>query len=126
MKVALQALAAALLGFLLFAMALFLPAGTLDYWQGWLFIAVFAVCTVVPTIYLAVRMPAALQRRLTAGPTAETRPAQRIIIAAAGVAFVATLVVSVLDWRYGWSTVPVAVVLVGNLFVAVGLLVSQL
>lgn len=126
MKVALQASASALFGLLFFGAALFLPAGTFAYWQGWVFIAVFAVCTLVPTVYLAARMPAALQRRLKAGPTAETRPAQRIIIVAAGAAFLATLVVSVLDWRYGWSSVPVVVVLIGNLLVAVGLLASQL
>lgn len=126
MKLALQSLASALFGLLLFGLALFLPAGTFHYWQGWVFIAVFTVCTLVPSSYLAVRSPAALERRLRAGPTAETRPAQRIIISAAGAAFVAVLVVSALDWRFGWSPVPVWLVVVGNLAVAVGLVGAQL
>ena len=126
MKLALQSLASALFGLLLFGSALFLPAGTFHYWQGWVFIAVFTVCTLVPSSYLAVRSPAALERRLRAGPTAETRPAQRIIISAAGAAFVAVLVVSALDWRFGWSPVPVWLVVVGNLAVAVGLVGAQL
>lgn len=126
MKIALQALASTLVGVLVFGVALFVPAATFDYWQAWLFIAVFTVCTTVPRIYLAVRSPAALRRRLKAGPTAESRPAQRIIISAAGVAFGAVMVVSALDWRFGWSTAPAWLALVGNLLVAIGLLVAQL
>ena len=126
MKIALQALGSSVFGILFFGIALFLPAGTFAYWQAWVFIAVFTVCTLVPSSYLAVRSPAALERRLKAGPIAETRPAQRIIISAAAAAFVAVMVASALDWRYGWSPVPVWLVLVGNLTVAIGLVGAQL
>ena len=51
--------------------------GPLHYWQAWVFIAVFIAATMLPSIYLAVKDPAALQRRMHAGPTAETRPVQR-------------------------------------------------
>ena len=68
MKLALQMLASMLSGIAFFGVALFLPAGTFDYWQAWLFIAVFMVCTLVPSIYLAVRNPDALARRMKAGP----------------------------------------------------------
>lgn len=111
---------------LFFGILLFLPAGTLAYWQAWVFIAVFAVCTLVPSIYLAARNPAALRRRLKVGPTAETRPVQRIIISAAAAGFVAVMVVSALDWRFSWSAVPVWAVVLGNVMVAGGVLASQL
>ncbi|MBJ7338064.1 hypothetical protein [Mycolicibacterium sp.] len=65
-------------GVLFFGLALFLPARTVDYWRAWVFVAVFMVATLVPSLYLAVQHPAALQRRLKAGPTAETRRVQRI------------------------------------------------
>lgn len=74
----------------------------------------------------AVKDPAALQRRMHAGPTAETRPAQRIAISATVLAVVALLVVSALDHRFGWSSVPLAMITLGNVLVAVGLLVAQL
>jgi protein-S-isoprenylcysteine O-methyltransferase Ste14 len=109
-----------------FGLTLFLPAWTLHYWQAWVFIAVFVVTTSGPSIYLAVKDPAALQRRMHAGPTAETRPAQRIAISATVLAVVALLVVSALDHRFGWSSVPLAMITLGNVLVAVGLLVAQL
>src|SRR5215472_3874856 len=53
------------------AILVFLPAWTLDYWQGWLFSAVFVACTLAITLYLAVRDPQLLERRMNAGPGAE-------------------------------------------------------
>ena len=126
MKIALQALASAVFGLLFFGLALFLPAGTFAYWQAWVFIAVFSACSLVSSVYLAVRHPAALARRMNAGPTAETRPVQRIIISAIVLSVVAVLVVSALDWRFGWSTVPVWVVVVGDALVALGLVGTQI
>ncbi|MBX7432490.1 isoprenylcysteine carboxylmethyltransferase family protein [Mycobacterium sp. Y57] len=126
MKIGLQMAASATIGLLVLGAALFLPAGTLHYRQGWLFIAVFVVCTLVPSGYLAVRSPAALQRRLNVGPTAETRPAQRVVICAAAASTLAVLVISALDWRFGWSAVPVWLVLAGDMLVGTGLVVAQL
>lgn len=126
MKIALQTLASAVLGFAFFAVLLFWPAGTLNYWQAWVFIAVFIVATLVPSIYLAVKDPAALQRRLKAGPTAETRLVQKIVISGTIAAVVAVLVVSALDHRFGWSNVPTPLVIVGDILVAVGLVLAQL
>lgn len=77
MKIALQTIASMLFGLAFFGVALFLPAWTFDYWQAWVFIAVFIAASLISGVYLAVRNPAALQRRMRAGPTAETRPAQR-------------------------------------------------
>lgn len=125
MKLALQTIASGFFGLALFVVALFWPAGTFHYWQAWVFIAVFMATTMVPSVYLAVRDPAALQRRLHGGPAAETRTAQKIIIwAITGSAF-AAFVLSALDHRFGWSSVPVAVVVLGNVLVAVGLVLAQ-
>ncbi|OCB11423.1 hypothetical protein A5717_19745 [Mycolicibacterium porcinum] len=125
MKLALQTLASGVFGLALFAVALFWPAGTFHYWQAWVFVAVFMATTIGPSLYLAVRDPAALQRRLHGGPTAETRFVQKIVIwAVTGSAF-AAFVLSALDHRFGWSSVPVAVVVLGNMLVAVGLILAQ-
>jgi protein-S-isoprenylcysteine O-methyltransferase Ste14 len=69
---------------------LFLPAWTLAYWQGWLFIVVFSASTSVIGLYLAVNDPALLARRQQIGPTAEQRPTQRIIISLGILSFVCT------------------------------------
>jgi protein-S-isoprenylcysteine O-methyltransferase Ste14 len=126
MKLALKTIAAMAFSVVFFGVALFVPAGTVDYWQAWVFIAVFITATMVPSAYLAVRDPAALARRMKAGPTAETRPAQRIVMSATVLLVIAALVVSALDHRFGWSSVPLWGIVVGDVLVVVGLVLSQL
>ncbi len=126
MKDGLKALATSVLGFVYFGVLLFLPAGTFNYWQAWLFIAVFIATTSGPSIYWAVKRPEVLRRRMSAGPTAETRPAQKIIVTGVYLFSSALFVVSALDHRFGWSQVPTAVVLFGDVLVAVGLGLAML
>src|SRR5947209_8810227 len=126
MNTVVKGLLSAILGLVAFALMLFLPAGTIHYWQGWAFLGVFALSTWIPTVYLIRTNPAALERRMHIGPTAETRPMQRVLITIVFVAFPATFIVSALDYRFGWSLVPAAVSVVGDVLVAVGLGLSML
>jgi protein-S-isoprenylcysteine O-methyltransferase Ste14 len=126
MKIALQAITSGLIGLVAFGLLVFWPAGTFDYWQGWTFIAVFAASTTIPSLYLAATNPAALKRRMQAGPAAETRVLQKVIISIAFLAMGATIVVSALDFRFGWSSVPAAISVVGDVLVAVGLGIAML
>jgi protein-S-isoprenylcysteine O-methyltransferase Ste14 len=110
---------------ILFALAiaalLFVAAGTLRFWQGWLFLAVFLGSAVVITVYLTKHDPALLQRRLAGGPLAERETSQKIITLFASIGFLGLLLVPALDHRFGWSNVPVPLVIAGNGLVAVGL-----
>jgi len=124
-KLALQTLTSAVFGVAFFAILLCVPAGTLHYWQAWVFIAVFITTTIGPSLYLAIKHPDALARRLNGGPGKETRPVQKVVMWALLLAVMATIVLSALDWRFGWSHVPTAVVIVGNVVVAVSLLAAQ-
>jgi protein-S-isoprenylcysteine O-methyltransferase Ste14 len=126
MKTALGAIASGLIGLVVFGLLVFWPAGTFDYWQGWAFIVVFAAATTIPSLYLAATNPAALKRRMQAGPTAETRPLQKLIISFAFLSLGATIVLSALDFRFGWSAVPAAISVVGDVLVAVGLGIAML
>jgi protein-S-isoprenylcysteine O-methyltransferase Ste14 len=126
MKIALQAIASGLIGLVVFGLLVFWPAGTFDYWRGWAFIAVFAASTTIPSLYLAAKNPAALKRRMQAGPAAETRLLQKIIISFAFLAMGATIVVSALDFHFGWSSVPAAVSVIGDVLVAAGLGIAML
>ena len=126
MKVAIQAIASGLIGLVVFGLLVFWPAGTFDYWQGWAFIAVFAASTMIPSLYLAAKNPAALERRMQAGPAAETRPLQKLIISFAFVSLGATIVVSALDFRFSWSSVPAAISVIGDVLVALGLGISMI
>ncbi|BBX95549.1 methyltransferase family protein [Mycobacterium lacus] len=121
MKAGVQATASSVLGLVAFGLVLFWPAGTFDYWQAWVFIAVFVAVTIVPTIYLARTNPATLRRRMHAGPRAETRVAQKIIVTGTMVDCFAMMAASAFDYRMGWSIVPGWVSLLGDVLVAAGL-----
>jgi protein-S-isoprenylcysteine O-methyltransferase Ste14 len=99
---------------------LFVPAGTIRYWQGWLYLSIFTGASVLTTVYLMRNDPALLERRLRGGPTAEKRTAQRLIMLCTSIGFIALLVVPALDQRFGWSNVPLGGISAGDILVALG------
>src|SRR5215831_3047591 len=121
-----RTLATSVLGLVALGALLFIPAGTLNYWQAWVFIVVFAAATQAIGIYLALKDPALLERRLRFGPGAEQRPSQRIISALVFLGFLAVMVVSALDYRFAWSTVPFWAALLGDVLVVLGLYITLL
>jgi protein-S-isoprenylcysteine O-methyltransferase Ste14 len=108
-------LLAAVMGLLVFGLA-----GTIRYWQGWLYLAVFFTVSLLTTLDLMRRDPALLERRMRGGPTAETRPAQKLVMLGASLGFIALLVIPALDHRFQWSTVSTAIVLIGDALVVIG------
>jgi protein-S-isoprenylcysteine O-methyltransferase Ste14 len=99
---------------------LFVPAGTVTYWQAWVYLSIFMGASFQTTLYLMRRDPALLARRMRGGPTAEKRTPQKLIMLVASAGFIALLVVSALDRRFGWSEVPLGVVILGDLLVLTG------
>jgi protein-S-isoprenylcysteine O-methyltransferase Ste14 len=125
-KLTLQMLWYTAFSILFFGVLLFWPAGTFDYWQAWVFVAVFVVGTMVPTVYLAVKYPDAFRRRTRSGPLAEPRMTQKLVMVGVIGTAVAAAVLSSLDHRFGWSSVPTAAVVIGNALVLAGLAVAEL
>ncbi len=117
-----RALRSSVLGTIALAALLFVPAGTLHYWQAWVFMAIFIGATTGITVYLAIRDPALLERRMKAGPVAEGETTQKIIMGIAMTGFLAAIVVPALDHRFGWSAVPVGLALFGDALIALGFL----
>jgi protein-S-isoprenylcysteine O-methyltransferase Ste14 len=99
---------------------LFVPAWTAHYWQAWVYLSIFTGVSILTTLDLMKRDPALLERRMRGGPTAEKRPAQRLIMLCTSIGFVALLVVPALDFRFGWSAVPLGLVVVGDVLVVIG------
>ena len=78
-KLYVKAIKSAIFGIIAFAALIFLPAGTLNYWQDGRSLATFIFSTVMITVYLARHDPKLLERRISAGPQAEKEPAQKVI-----------------------------------------------
>jgi len=105
--------------FVIMATTLFLTTGTLQFWQGWLYLVVFFGSALAMTLDLAKNDPKLLERRSSGGPMAEGTIKQKIIMTFASAGFVALLIVPALDHRFGWSAMPASVSVIGDaLFVA--------
>lgn len=99
----LRALRSSIFGTLALAALIFVPAGTLRYWEGWAFAFVFVGSSAAFAAYLAVYDPALMQRRMEAGPSHEQEPVQKMIIRFVTLGFILLIIVPALDYRFGWS-----------------------
>ena len=99
---------------------LFVPAGSIHYWQAWVYLTLFALSAGANTRYLMKRDPALLARRMRGGPFAEKEPSQRLIMFVVSLAYVAMFLVSALDHRFEWSQVPVIATVAGDVLVVAG------
>ncbi|HUK62732.1 MAG TPA: isoprenylcysteine carboxylmethyltransferase family protein, partial [Dongiaceae bacterium] len=99
---------------------LFVPAGTVRWWQAWVYLVAFFGPSTLITVRLMSEDRALLERRMSGGPMAERRPAQRIIMGFASLAFIGLLVVPGFDHRFGWSHVPLAAAIMGDALVIIG------
>ena len=108
----------AIIGLAVFIALIFGAAGTWNYWQGWLFMAVFAITTNAMGIYLALYDRPLFERRMKAGPQHEKELSQKIIVSLVIITFFVFLVVPALDYRYGYSPVPAYVTILGDALIA--------
>src|SRR5215475_9281889 len=104
-----RALPSAIGLFAVMAAVLFVPPWTLDWWQGWLFLVVYFGGSLALMLDLAKRDPALLERRMKAGPWAEERLEQKVIMTFASLGFFGLLLIPALDRRFGWSYLPATV-----------------
>ena len=112
-----------LIGAIALGVLLFLPAWTLAYWQAWVFIVVFMISVNVIGLYLSLKDPALLERRKKVGP-GEQSTTQKIIMFLAIITSLALLVFCAFDHRFAWSPVPSSVSVLGDVLVALGLLID--
>jgi len=96
-----KAFVALVILFLVMATLLFTAAGTIHYWQGWTFLAVYFAASIAITLYLIERDPALLERRMRGGPFAEKEPAQKVIMSVVSLGFIALIVLPGINHRLG-------------------------
>ena len=102
------------LSLVVFMATLFIPAGTLQFWPGWLYGFIFAASTTAISVYFLKHDPKLVERRMKVGPAAEQRPAQKIIMAITLAGFILLIVLPGLDYRWHWSYMPPWLVLAAN------------
>ena len=102
------------------ALTLFLSAGTVNYWQAWAYLAT-TIFSSIPYIRYLLKNTRLLENRTKAGPTAENRSIQKAIVLLGGLSTGAAFTVAGLDHRFGWSSVPLWLVILGDFLVFFGM-----
>ena len=105
---------------LVMASLLFAAAGTLRYWQAWVFLTIYFGASIAISRYLVRNDPALLARRMSGGPFAEKELVQKVIMSFTSIGFIGLMVLPAIDHRFGWSHVPAPVALIGDGLVLLG------
>ena len=111
MKLLTEALMKFTCGLLLVGLLIFLPAGTLCYAYGWLFVGLLFVPMLIAGFVMLAKSPEFLKKRLDAK---EKQGTQKGVVALSGLMFIAGFVVAGLDFRFGWSNMPTWVVITAS------------
>ncbi len=109
MKLLIEALSKFSCGFLLVGLLIFLPAGTLQFEKGWLLMSLLFGPMLIAGFVMLFRTPAFLEKRLDAK---EKQATQKGVLALSGLMFIGGFVVAGLDFRFGWSHMPMPVTII--------------
>ena len=111
-KLLIQALIKFLFGALIVGLLMFLSAGTIDFWNGWLFMGLLFIPMFIAGIIMFFKSPALLKRRLNAKEESEE---QKQVILYSGLMFILGFVLAGLNYRFEWIILPNAVVIVASI-----------
>jgi protein-S-isoprenylcysteine O-methyltransferase Ste14 len=110
-RLLLTALMKFIMGFVFIGLLLFLPAGTFDYMNGWLFIGLLFGPMLILGAILFIKAPDLLEKRLNAKEEEDT---QKGVVAISGLLFLLEFIVAGLDYRFGWSQIPSWLIIVAS------------
>ena len=106
-KLLISALSKFIAGLILMGLVLFLPAGTWNYLNAWLFLGLLFIPMLILGVVLFMKAPELLEKRLQ---SKEKESTQKGVVAVSGLMFIGSFVLAGLDFRFGWTNVPVWVV----------------
>ena len=110
-KLFFQAIIKFMLGVLMIGLLLFIPANTINYWNGWLFMGLLFIPMFIAGIFMMVKTPDLLRKRLNAK---EKENEQKEVILYSGLMFLAGFIISGLNYKYSWTTIPNYIVIISS------------
>ena len=111
-KLFMQAITKFAFGFIIIALLLFIPAGTLNYWNAWLFMGILFVPMFIAGIILVIKNPDLLRKRLN---EKEKEDEQKMVLLLGGIMFICGFVVSGLNYRFEWVILPKWIIVVATI-----------
>lgn len=112
-----KALARFIPGILIISALLFIPAGSVKFWNAWLFMGVLFIPMLFVIVYLIIRDPELLFKRMN---TNEKEKTQKKVVLLTSIIFVSAFIISGLDYRFHWSAIPFPIVILSALIVLTG------
>ena len=116
MKLLFNALSKYIIGVLFVGTLLFLPAGSFNYYNGWLFICLLFAPMFIIGVVLFIKSPKLLEKRLNAKEKENT---QKNVVAFSGLLFIVGFIVAGLDYRFEWSELPLWAVIISSVILLV-------
>ena len=107
MKLLIQAIFKFILGVLMVVLLLFLPAGTFNFWNAWLLMGLLFIPMFIAGVILWIKNPELLRKRLD---VKEKEGEQKQVIGMSAIIFIIGFILAGLDFRNGWSNMPIWVV----------------
>ena len=111
-KLFFQAIIKFILGVLIIGLLLFIPANTINYWNGWLFMGLLFIPMFIAGIVMMIKSPDLLRKRLNAK---EKENEQKLVILFSGLMFLSGFIIAGLNYRYNWIVVPDLVVIISSI-----------
>ena len=111
-KLFFQAIIKFALGVLIIGLLLFIPANTINYWNGWIFMGLLFIPMFIAGIVLMIKSPELLKKRLNAK---EKENEQKQVVALSGLMFLAGFIIAGLNYRYNWIIIPNYVVIISSI-----------
>ena len=112
MKLFLQAIIKIVLGIFIVGLLIFVPANTINFWNGWLFMGLLFIPMFIAGIVMMIKSPDLLKRRLD---IKEKQGEQKVVVALSGLMFIAGFIIAGLNFRYNWIQIPNIVVIISSI-----------
>ena len=110
-KLFFEAIIKFILGVAIIGLLIFVPANTINYWNGWLFMGLLFIPMFLAGLFMMVKSPDLLRKRLN---TKEKQNEQKLVVKLSGLMFLVGFIIAGLNYRYGWITIPDYMVMISS------------
>ena len=119
-KLFFEAIIKFILGVAIIGLLIFVPANTINYWNGWLFMGLLFIPMFIAGIIMMVKSPELLSKRLNAK---EKENEQKLVVKLNGLMFLAGFIIAGLNYRYSWIVIPKIVVIISSVMFVISYII---
>ena len=119
-KLFFEAIIKFLLGVIFVGLLLFLPANSIKYWNGWLFMALLFIPMFIAGIVMMIKSPNLLKSRLD---VKENEKEQKVVVALSGLMFLAGFIIAGLNYRFNWIHLPNIIIIISSIIFVISYIV---